>query len=80
MEAVREYEGKLDAKRRLTLRGAAFDYYHIAEYSDGRIVLSPRVLTEPFCVSEKTLDMMDESVRNMKGGNVSEPVDLSDLE
>ena len=33
----------------------------------------------PFLVSENTLVMMDEAVKNMKSGTVSEVIDLSDL-
>ena len=75
--AVREYDAKLDTKKRITLRSVIFEYYHVSEYEDGRIVLEPRVLTPPFQVSTNTLAMMDASVKNMKEGNVSEAVDLS---
>ena len=77
---IREYDARLDAKHRLTLRHAAYEYYHIAELADGRIILEPRVLTPPFEVSAMTLNMMDESVRNLKAGKVSEAVDLSEFE
>ena len=33
--------------------------------------------TTPFQVSENTLVMMDEAVKNMKSGTVSEVIDLS---
>ena len=79
MPAVKEYDAKLDSKKRLTLRSGGFEYYHVSEYGDGRIVLEPRVLTSPFQVSANTLDMMDEAVRNVKDGKVSEAVDLSDF-
>ena len=35
--------------------------------------------TTPFQVSENTLVMMDEAVKNMKYGTASEVIDLSDL-
>ncbi len=37
-------------------------------------------LTTPFQVSENTLVMMDEAVKNMKAGTVSEVIDLSEKE
>lgn len=77
MQATKQYDTRLDAKRRLTIRGALFEYYHVVEYADGRIVLEPRVLTPPFQVSERTLSMMDAAVDNFREGNVSAPVDLS---
>ena len=77
--AVREYDAKLDAKRRLTLRSVMFEYYHVSEFDDGRIILEPRELAAPFQVSANTLAMMDESIRNMKAGKVSDAVDLSEF-
>lgn len=77
--AVKEYDAKLDTKKRITLRSVIFEYYHVSEYEDGRIVLEPRVLMPPFQVSANTLAMMDASVENLKTGNVSEAVDLSDF-
>ncbi|MBR0463935.1 MAG: hypothetical protein IJJ23_06070 [Clostridia bacterium] len=78
--AIREYDAHLDAKHRITLRHAPYEYYHIAEMEDGRIILEPRVLTAPFEVSARTLNMMDESIRSMKEGKVSEAIDLSEFE
>ena len=78
--AVREYDAKLDSKRRLTLRSTYFEYYHVLEMEDGRILLEPRELTVPFQVSANTLSMMDAAMKNMKAGKVSAPVDLSNFE
>ena len=81
MEAViREYDAKLDSKKRLTLRGAEYEYYHVSVLSDQRIVLEPRVLTTPFEVSANTLKMMDKSMENMKNGKVSPAIDLPEFE
>lgn len=80
MDAVsRTYDAKVDSKRRITLRSARFEYYHVKEYPDGSILLEPRELAVPFSVSENTLAMMDASVNNMKSGTVSEPIDLSEF-
>lgn len=81
MESViREYDAKLDSKNRLTLREAGYEYYHVSVLPDQRIILEPRVLTNPFEVSANTLEMMDSSVDNMKKGNVSPALDLSEFE
>ena len=79
MAAVREYDTKLDSKKRLTLRGVLFEYYHVAEMDNGTIILEPRELIAPFRVSEKTLGMMDTAVDNLKKGKVSEAIDLSEF-
>jgi hypothetical protein len=76
MRPVSEYDAKIDAKKRMTLRGAAFGHYHVREYGDGRIVLEPRELVRPITVSRRTLKMMDTSMENLKKGRVSEPIDI----
>jgi hypothetical protein len=81
MESViREYDAKLDSKKRLTLREAGYEYYHVSVLPDQRIILEPRVLTTPFEVSANTLKMMDSAVENMKKGKVSPALDLSEFE
>lgn len=75
--AVKSYDAKIDSKKRITLRNALFEYFHVEEYSDGKIILEPRVLQKPFEISENTLAMMDYSIDNFKNGNVSDPIDLS---
>ena len=76
---VREYDAKLDAKKRVTLRSVIFEYYHVTEYNDGRIVMEPIELTAPFQISSNSLSMMDSSVQNMKAGKVSDAIDLSEF-
>lgn len=77
---IREYDTRLDSKKRVTLRNALFEYYHVLEMENGTIIMEPRELTVSFQVSANTLAMMDESVRNIKAGKVSDKVDLSDFE
>ena len=47
------------------------------EFPNGKIELEPRVLVEPFDISEDTLRMVDASMENLKKGEVSKPIDLS---
>lgn len=75
--AVREYDAKVDSKKRVTLRNTVFEYFHVQEMDNGVIILEPRELTAPFQVASNTLAMMDKSVKNLKKGKVSEAVDLS---
>lgn len=65
--------------KRITLRNAGYDCYSVQELEDGRIILKPRVLTEPYGISADALSVMDSSIRNMKEGKVSDPVDLSEF-
>lgn len=81
MEAtIKEYDAKVDSKKRLTLRESRYEYYHVQHYSDGSIMLQPRVLVEPLYVSEKSLEMMDSSVDHLKNGKAGKAVDLSRFE
>jgi hypothetical protein len=78
--AIREYDAKVDSKKRLTLRESPYEYYHVEHYADGRIMLQPRELVEPFRVSENTLSMMDKSMENMNEGKAGKAIDLSKFE
>ena len=78
--SVREYDAKLDSKKRITLRNAVFDYFHVSEMEDGRIVLEPRELVKPFSVSANTMSMMDKAVENLKNNKVSGKINLSEFE
>ena len=77
MRAVKEYDARMDIKRRVTLRGGRFEHYHVMEYDDGRIMLEPRELVAPFELSQRTLASMDASMANLRKGEVSQPIDLS---
>ncbi len=79
MEAVKNYDVHIDSKKRVTLRGARYQYYNVREYDNGCIMLEPRELTIPEEISARTLTSMDQAVRNFKLGQVSDPVDLSDF-
>jgi|GEM_PF-936484 hypothetical protein len=72
--ATLTYDAKMDSKKRVTLRGAKFEYYNVAEMDDGSILLTPRVLVSPFEISEKTLKTMDKSMTSFKKGKVSKPI------
>ena len=79
MEAVKNYDVQIDSKKRVTLRGARYQYYNVKEYDNGCIMLEPRELAIPEEISSRTLSGMDQAIRNFKLGQVSDPVDLSDF-
>lgn len=78
--AIREYDAKVDSKKRLTLRESPYEYYHVEHYTDGSILLQPRQLVEPLRVSENTLEMMDKSMENVKAGKAGKAIDFSKFE
>lgn len=73
---VHEYEAHLDTKNRITIRGAESEYYAVKAFSDGRVLLEPRVLVPPEFVSKRALKMMDRSATNFAKGKVSKPKNL----
>ena len=79
MTAVKDYTVHIDSKKRVTLRGATFQYYNVKEYDNGCIMLEPRELTVPDSISARTLEDMDRAISNFKMGEVSPAVDLSDF-
>ena len=74
-----DYTAHLDAKNRLTIRGAKYAYYQVKEYANGCILLEPRELVRPKEISQRTLKMMDEAVANLKQRKASAPLDLSEF-
>lgn len=79
MEALKDYMVHIDGKKRVTLRGAAYQYYHVKEYDNGCIILEPRELVTPDTISKKTLEELDEAIKNFEKNTVSPPIDLSDF-
>lgn len=75
-EIVKQYDAKLDDKKRLTIRGTKFNFYHVDEFNDGTLILKPRVLVDPNELSLNTLHMMDKSMKNLRNGKVSKPIEL----
>jgi predicted amino acid racemase len=78
-QAVKEYDARLDSKKRITLRGAQTLFYRVRENNDGTIELSPRVLVHPDEISTKTLSTIDQSINNLKNNSVSTVVDMNEL-
>ena len=79
METIKDYTVHIDSKKRITLRGAKFQYYYVKEYENGCIMLEPRELKIPDGISAKTLKDMDRAIENYKRGEVSSAIDLSDF-
>ncbi|MST58833.1 hypothetical protein [Waltera intestinalis] len=79
MRVEKEYTTHIDSKKRITLRGARYQYYNVKEYDNGCILLEPRELTVPKDISSQTLADMDKAISNIKKGKVSPKVDLSDF-
>jgi hypothetical protein len=79
MVKILEYEAELDKRKRLVIREAEFQHYHVSKYEDGTVVLEPRVLTAPSMISRRTLLDMDETMTAFGEGRAGPPIDPGDL-
>ena len=79
METVKEYTVHIDSKKRVTLRGAQYQYYNVKEYKNGCIILEPRELTVPEGISLESMCYMVRAIATFKKGTVSPAIDLSDF-
>lgn len=69
-----KYDAKLDTKRRVTIRNARTEFYHVTEYEDGTLKLEPRVLVSP-----DMLKQIDAGVKRHKAGHKGSKLDWSKL-
>lgn len=74
--APKEYDARVDAKKRVTIRGAGHQYFRVVHRKDGTILLKPRVLQDAVAVSARTLHAMDAAMKNLRAGKRSKPADL----
>ena len=70
----KDYNTKLDSKRRVTIRSARTEFYHVTEYEDGTVKLEPRVLVSP-----DMLKQIDAAVKRHKGGHKGTKLDWSKM-
>ena len=73
---LNQYTAHLDTKKRLTIRGTLAEFFAVKVFTDGHVVLEPRVLVDPGTISKRTLRMMDESAVNLKKRIASPVIDL----
>jgi hypoxanthine phosphoribosyltransferase len=76
LKLIKKYTTKLDSKKRMTIKNPEFEYYQVNIFDDGNILLEPKVLVDAFEDSGKTLNMMDNSIKNFRRGKVSKPVNF----
>lgn len=79
-KVIAEYDVKRDDRKRITLRGPKFEYYHATEYADGRVLLEPRELRIPDTISRRTWTDIDAGIRNLEQGRVGDEFELGELQ
>jgi len=73
----KEYTVHLDIKNRFTLRGAKTKFYRVKVLRGGHLILSPQKLVPSSKISKATLRQVAQSIRNLKSGKVSGPIDIA---
>ncbi len=76
LRVIKKYTTKLDSKKRMTIKNPEFEYYQVNIFDDGNILLEPKVLVDAFEVSANTLHVMDNSIKNLKKGIASKPINF----
>ena len=71
---VTEFDVKKDERNRITLKAAAYEYYHAKVFDDGHIEFYPQVLADA-SVSTRSVEMMDRAMQNFAKGRVGAPMD-----
>ena len=71
---ITEFDVKKDERNRITLKAAAYEYYHAKVFDDGHIEFYPKVLADAV-VSLRTLAMMDRATANLAKRRVGKPMD-----
>jgi hypothetical protein len=74
-EIEKEYGVHLDNKNRFVIRGAKTKYWAVKVLSDGHLLISPQKLVGDPPISDDVLRQIERSVRNLKSGKVSGPID-----
>ncbi|MBQ3280966.1 MAG: hypothetical protein IJH41_01020 [Eubacterium sp.] len=79
-ETIREYDAKVDNKKRLTLRETPYEYYHVKHNDDGSILLQPRELVAPDSVYLSGIPGMKEKLIEGRDTPLSDTVSEDEVE
>ena len=74
---VADYDVAADAKKRISLRNAKTKYFRVKALSNGWFLLEPRLLVALDAIPARTRKMLEQSVKNLKDGVASPPIDLT---
>ncbi len=76
-KVVREYDAKLDSKHRCAIHGMpAFNRYHIKVFKNGRIEMTPRILASPDELSENSMKLNNDSIKNQKKSEINTTLNI----
>lgn len=77
---AKKFYARLDARKRITLRGTKYNQFVVQLRPDGSFLAKPVVTVAPDeVVSPATLRTIKSSIASMRAGKRSKPVDLKKL-
>lgn len=76
---VKQYNAKVDSKKRITLRDSKYEYYSVTTYDDGSIALEPKVLVSKDSITrdeayEAFLKLRENAKKNGTAGMTLEEI------
>lgn len=76
---VKQYDAKVDSKKRITLRDAKYDYYSVTTYDDGSVSLEPKMLVSNKTISTEHILKTVEMIRKQAIENGTANMTLDDI-
>ncbi len=76
---VKQYDAKVDSKKRITLRDAKYDYYSVTTYDDGSVSLEPKMLVSNKTISTEQILKTVEMIRKQAIENGTANMTLDDI-
>ncbi|MBR1454854.1 MAG: hypothetical protein IJ593_09485 [Lachnospiraceae bacterium] len=76
---VKQYDAKVDSKKRITLRDAKYDYYSVTTYDDGSVSLEPKMLVSNKTISTEHILKTVEMIRKQAIKNGTANMTLDDI-
>ena len=76
---VKQYDAKVDSKKRITLRDAKYDYYSVTTYDDGSVSLEPKILVSNKTISTEQILKTVEMIRKQAIENGTANMTLDDI-
>ena len=76
---VKQYDAKVDSKKRITLRDAKYEYYSVTTYDDGSVSLEPKVLVPKEKITREQILKTVEAIRKQAIKNGTANMTLEEI-
>ena len=76
---VKQYDAKVDSKKRIILRDAKYDYYSVTTYDDGSVSLEPKVIMPKEKITREQILKTVEAIRKQAIENGTANMTLEEI-